>query len=189
MGLFTIQLAKLMGYKVVTTCSSRNFDLVKSYGADEVVDYKDGDAAINKIKEITGGGVHKGLDCISLPESNAFSLKCFKEGKGQLSCLLPPDEAAVKSRPDVKVADTLLYTLWGEAFTLNPRGGKKIEFPAMPHELKFHEELVERIPGILELGFKAPPIEVRGGLNDISQGLNDMRDGKLSGKRYVYTIE
>ena len=37
-GLFTIQLAKLMGHKVVTACSARNFDLVKSYGADAVFD-------------------------------------------------------------------------------------------------------------------------------------------------------
>lgn len=32
------QLAKLAGYKVIATASPKNFDLVKSYGADEVVD-------------------------------------------------------------------------------------------------------------------------------------------------------
>jgi NADPH:quinone reductase-like Zn-dependent oxidoreductase len=37
-GLFAVQLAKLAGYKVVATASPKNFDLVKSYGADEVVD-------------------------------------------------------------------------------------------------------------------------------------------------------
>lgn len=188
-GLFTIQLAKYMGYQVVTACSARNFDLVKSYGADQVVDYNDGDAAINKIKEVTGGGVHKALDCISLPESNSFSIKCFADGKGQLNVILPPDAEAVGVRPDIHVDFTLLYTLWGKAFEFGPRDGQKMPFPARPHELKFHEELVERIPGFIELGFKAPPIEKRGGLDDIAQGLNDMRDGKLSGKRYVYTIQ
>lgn len=189
-GLFAIQLAKLMGYKVVTAAGKHNHDLVKQYGADAVVDYKDGDKAIEQIKEVTGGGVHKGLDCISLPDSNAFSLKCFAEGKpGQLNVILPPDAKAAESRPDIKVESTLLYTLYGRAFEFGPRDGKKIPLPAMPKDLKFHEELVERIPEYIELGFKAPPIEVRGGLNDISQGLEDMKNGKLSGKRYVYTIE
>lgn len=38
LGLFSIQLAKLSGYKVVTTVSPKNFDIVKSLGADAVVD-------------------------------------------------------------------------------------------------------------------------------------------------------
>ena len=39
--MFAVQLAKLAGYKVVATASPKNFDLVKSYGADEVVDVSD----------------------------------------------------------------------------------------------------------------------------------------------------
>lgn len=38
-GTIGIQLAKKMGLKVVTTCSTRNIDLVKQLGADEVIDY------------------------------------------------------------------------------------------------------------------------------------------------------
>lgn len=36
--MFAIQLAKLAGYKVVSTSSPRNFELVKSFGADVVID-------------------------------------------------------------------------------------------------------------------------------------------------------
>ena len=39
-GTFAIQLAKLLGAKVGTTTSTGNVDLVRSLGADEVVDYK-----------------------------------------------------------------------------------------------------------------------------------------------------
>jgi NADPH:quinone reductase-like Zn-dependent oxidoreductase len=38
-GTFVIQLAHLHGAHVVTTASPRNFELVKSLGADEVIDY------------------------------------------------------------------------------------------------------------------------------------------------------
>lgn len=39
-GTFAIQLAKHMGATVATTCSAKNADLVRSLGADVVVDYK-----------------------------------------------------------------------------------------------------------------------------------------------------
>ena len=44
-GSFAIQLAKHLGAHVVTTCSARNADLVRSLGADEVIDYTKGNFA------------------------------------------------------------------------------------------------------------------------------------------------
>ncbi|KUJ10527.1 putative zinc-type alcohol dehydrogenase-like protein C16A3.02c [Mollisia scopiformis] len=41
-GAFGIQIAKVVGCHVTTTCSTRNVDLCKSLGADEVVDYTKG---------------------------------------------------------------------------------------------------------------------------------------------------
>ncbi|KAL4949688.1 hypothetical protein BDW69DRAFT_173847 [Aspergillus filifer] len=38
-GVFAIQFAKMMGFHVTTTCSTRNISLVKDLGADEVLDY------------------------------------------------------------------------------------------------------------------------------------------------------
>ncbi|KAJ4790981.1 hypothetical protein LUZ62_042227 [Rhynchospora pubera] len=39
-GQFAVQLAKLGGLHVTATCGARNIDLVKSLGADEVLDYR-----------------------------------------------------------------------------------------------------------------------------------------------------
>lgn len=44
-GSFAIQLLKAWGWYVATTCSTRNVELVKSLGADEVVDYTKDDFA------------------------------------------------------------------------------------------------------------------------------------------------
>ncbi|OWZ00377.1 Alcohol dehydrogenase [Phytophthora megakarya] len=38
-GVFAIQIAKALGAEVITTCSGRNVELVKSLGADQIVDY------------------------------------------------------------------------------------------------------------------------------------------------------
>lgn len=47
-GLFATQLAKLAGLHVTATCGARNIELVKSLGADEVLDYKSSEGAILK---------------------------------------------------------------------------------------------------------------------------------------------
>lgn len=46
--MFAIQLAKLTGYKVVSTSLPRNFELVKSLGADVVIDVST--VAVNRRK-------------------------------------------------------------------------------------------------------------------------------------------
>ncbi|KAL0389885.1 UNVERIFIED_CONTAM: Chloroplast envelope quinone oxidoreductase [Sesamum calycinum] len=47
-GLYAVQLAKLGGAHVTATCGARNIDLVKSLGADDVLDYKTPDGAALK---------------------------------------------------------------------------------------------------------------------------------------------
>ena len=39
-GMFAVQLVHAAGYKIVATCSPRNFELVKSFGADAVFDVR-----------------------------------------------------------------------------------------------------------------------------------------------------
>ncbi|QQE12455.1 zinc-binding dehydrogenase [Planctomycetota bacterium] len=59
-GGFAIQIAKMGGMKVITTCSSGNVEYVKGLGADEVIDYTKEDVS-ERVKALTGG---KGVDVV-----------------------------------------------------------------------------------------------------------------------------
>lgn len=63
-GSFAIQLAKAMGAYVFTTCSSKNFDLVKKLGADYAIDYKTEDYVEVIQRQTQGKGVDLVLDTI-----------------------------------------------------------------------------------------------------------------------------
>jgi NADPH:quinone reductase-like Zn-dependent oxidoreductase len=114
-GFFAIQLAKMLGFKVATACSPRNFDLVKSYGADAAFDYRNADECVAGIRKVSGGGVDTAMGCISEGASQAIAMKCFKDKpSGQLNIILTPDAEVQKIRPDVAISSTLVYTTFGK---------------------------------------------------------------------------
>ncbi|KAL4900653.1 hypothetical protein BDW74DRAFT_182489 [Aspergillus multicolor] len=74
-GVFAIQIAKMLGCHVTTTCSSRNVQLVESLGADEVLDYTKIDVAETlKAKGLVFDHVidHIGLPANLYAESHYF---------------------------------------------------------------------------------------------------------------------
>ncbi|MCP3444609.1 NADP-dependent oxidoreductase [Bradyrhizobium sp. CCGUVB14] len=90
-GTFAIQLAKYFGAKVGTTTSTGNIDLVRSLGADEVVDYKthqfedvlrNYDAVLGTVR---GDAIEK-------------SLRILKAGSTVVSLVGPPDAAFARAR-------------------------------------------------------------------------------------------
>ena len=63
-GSYAIQLAKLCGAYVLTTCSNKNHDLVKKLGADVIIDYKKEDFVEAIKRETNGEGVDVIFDTI-----------------------------------------------------------------------------------------------------------------------------
>lgn len=85
-GTAAIQLAKYLGLYVATTCGTRNVDLVRSLGADEVIDYTKQDFA----EVLTGFDVV--FDTLG-GEIQEKSLRVLKPGGKIISIYGPPDAA------------------------------------------------------------------------------------------------
>jgi NADPH:quinone reductase-like Zn-dependent oxidoreductase len=83
-GTFAIQLAKYLGATVATTCSPASFELVKSLGADVVIDYKTEDFET----------ILQNYDLVLHSQDNATlkkSLRVLRPGGKLISISGPPD--------------------------------------------------------------------------------------------------
>lgn len=109
-GNYVIQFAKLSGLRVITTASPKNFDLLKSFGADEVYDYRDPDVS-KKIRESTGNKLTKAVDCVSEKGTVGFISEALSESEGGTIAVILGNESP---RENVKVVPSLAYDLSGK---------------------------------------------------------------------------
>ncbi|KAL5341189.1 GroES-like protein [Aspergillus crustosus] len=179
-GTLAIQFAKLSGYHVITTCSPRNFDLVRGYGADAVYDYRDPNAA-GAVKEYTGDSLRLVFDTISLPESIAFSDSAISSSGGEYSALLN----VTSSRSDVESRYTIGYTATGEEKLIGT-----LTLPTSRVDREFAEGFWELSRELFERGrVRTHVVSVReGGMQGAVTGLEAMRKGEISGEKLVYRV-
>lgn len=61
--------------------------------------------------------------------------------------------------------------------------------PAKPENYDFGVKFWKNAEGLINEGkIKTHPTEVRKGLDGVPQGLKDLKDGKLSGVKLVFTV-
>ena len=103
-GTFAIQLAKHLGATVATTTSAANVDLVKSLGADVVIDYmKEDFSHVLRDYDV----VLNSLDKVTLEKS----LRVLKAGGQLISISGPPDAAFARSQGKSWVLRTIMGLL------------------------------------------------------------------------------
>ena len=183
-GALAIQFAKLSGLEVVTTCSEHNFDYVKSLGADAVFDYKSPTCGAD-IRKHTNNKLFYAFDCItegaSLQICNDALSSDSSAQQPKYSTLLP-----IKNpREDVHWQFTLAYTAIGEEFRM--RGN---EVPAKREDFEFAKKFWQLSAKLLADGkIKVHAVDLReGGLEGVLRGLDDLKNGKVSGKKLVYRL-
>jgi NADPH:quinone reductase-like Zn-dependent oxidoreductase len=181
MGTMGIQMAKLSGYRVITTCSPHNFDLVKGYGAEAAFSYKDA-GAVEDIKKYTGNKLKLVWDTIALESSAAFCAKVLAKNGSYGTILNTP----LPDRPDVKFTYSLGYTSVGEVFT---KGGTTWPEDRVKRDYKFIQPWMSVGEKLMAEGKLRPhPVRKGKGLENVIEGTELMRDDKVSGQKLVYTV-
>ncbi|VUC25825.1 unnamed protein product [Clonostachys rosea] len=102
-GTMAIQLLKLSGARVITTCSPRSFDLVKDYGADLAFDYAESSAP-EAVRTLTKNRLRYALDCIADQDSASF---CYMSLGSQVLDIRVWNSALRASDPERRESTTL----------------------------------------------------------------------------------
>jgi NADPH:quinone reductase-like Zn-dependent oxidoreductase len=184
-GIWGIQFAKISGLKVIATSSPHNFDYLQSLGAEKVFDYKDPSAG-SDIRSYTGNALKLAWDCTGTGE--AIIASGLSSDGGKYAAIMPPNKDKVLGlNPKVDGPhSTLMYSIFGERFV------KGSETPPKPEEFEFAKKFFEITRGLLQEGkVKAPRITVNkggSGLEGVLKGLDELRAGKVSGQKLVYTL-
>ncbi|KAH8887199.1 zinc-binding oxidoreductase alcohol dehydrogenase [Thozetella sp. PMI_491] len=178
-GMLGIQFAKLAGYTPIATCSPSNFELVKALGAVAVFDYRDEQCAA-QINSFTKNALSYVWDTIGSPDSVKICAEVISPG-GSYGAILKLEFP----RSDVKTTYSLGYTAIGE--TIEKRG---VRIEARPDHFEFMKKWVaeEGEPILQEGRLKLPPTQVGSGLEGVLDGLDLMRQGKVSGTKLVYVL-
>ncbi|RSL95706.1 hypothetical protein CDV31_013764 [Fusarium ambrosium] len=182
-GIFAIQMAKLYGIEVVTTCSPQKFELAKNSGATHVFDYNDPEVA-SKIKAAVPDLQHV-FDTIGNATSSATAAEAIS-GPGGVLCTVRPGKANTENVPStVKVTDVFVFT----AFPTEHSYRGKAHWPVKMEDHKLSSELHGQLESLLGNGSLKPiPIRILGQLSPstVEGAMKANREGRVSREKLVF---
>ncbi|THW97443.1 putative alcohol dehydrogenase [Aureobasidium pullulans] len=186
-GTMMIQLARRCGFKPITTCSPANFNLVKSYGAEEAFDYHSSTCAEN-IRKYTGNTLAYAADCVTVPSSTKACIAAIGRAGGRYVALDPYEEDLM-TRKVVRPDWILATAVAGRGSSWPAPYGRE---PDMECRVWAEEYLasVERLIGSGADQIRSHPLEEReGGLEGIMSGIEEIRRKQVRGFKLVYPVE
>jgi NADPH:quinone reductase-like Zn-dependent oxidoreductase len=108
-GLYAIQIANYYGLNVITTCSPRYHDFVRSLGATVALDYRDA-RVVKSIKAAANCSLRYVFDTIGNDSSSGTASQAISEKGGSL-CTVRPGKAFTENvTKQTQVTDVLVWT-------------------------------------------------------------------------------
>jgi NADPH:quinone reductase-like Zn-dependent oxidoreductase len=159
-GTFAVQIAKSFGADVTGVCSTRNVDLVRSLGADQVIDYTQ--------EDFTQGG--RRYDLIFDAVGNRSLSECRRILASIGTVLL------VGAGEGRRVGPMLARLL--EAVVLSRFGSQKF----VPYLAKRSQEDLVVLKELIESGKVTPVIDRRYRLHEVSDAIRYLEEGHARGK-------
>jgi NADPH:quinone reductase-like Zn-dependent oxidoreductase len=173
-GTFAIQLAKHLGATVATTTSSANTNLVKSLGADIVIDYKKDD--FEKVLQNYDVVLHS-QDAAALEKS----LRVLKPGGTLISISGPPDPAFAKGIGAPWFVRLIIRLLSSGVRKKAARRDLKYSFLFM----RANGHQLREITGLIETGAIRPVIDRVFPFESTNEALAYVEAGRAKGKVVV----
>jgi len=159
-GTFAVQIAKAFGAEVTGVCSTRNVDMVRSIGADRVIDYTQ--------EDFTRNGQRYDLILDSVGNHSLSAFRRALTAKGTLVMVGGPD----KGRWIGPMAGMLKVVVLSRFVSQ-----KLLPFLAK----RSHEDLVF-LKDLLETGKVTPVIDRRHPLSDVPEAIRYLEEGHARGK-------
>ncbi|KAF7596236.1 hypothetical protein BBP40_002769 [Aspergillus hancockii] len=185
-GTRAIQLLKLAGLHPIATCSKRNFDLVRRFGAEEVFDYSNPDCA-EEIRSFTGNTLAYALDCIATADTTQLCYGAIGRAGGRYVAVEPFRDTVTAQRAlTIQPSWLLAVTIFGRKVELDGEYARDIR----PEDHRFAVEFTARMQRLLDQGQLHPhPIKVMaGGWEGVIEGVDMIRKQAMSGQKLVYTV-
>ncbi|KAL8974899.1 MAG: hypothetical protein Q9197_000868 [Variospora fuerteventurae] len=186
-GTIGIQMAKLLGHKVVTTCSAKNFELVKSYGADAVFDYHSPDCA-QAIKEWTRNSLKFAIDPFAELKTRAVCDESMGRVGGRYTAL---ELSQGQTPPSKKIKRDLVMgpTILGAGVDAGDAGSKYAK-GADPELFRWGIEFYQSIQRLIQQRkLRSHPVRVLNGrFEAILNGLQLLKRGEVSGQKLVVKL-
>jgi NADPH:quinone reductase-like Zn-dependent oxidoreductase len=173
-GTYVIQIAKLMGFVVYTTCSPHHHMYVKSIGATRFFDYKKEGVVDEIIKAMQDDGVscEMGYDAVgALDQCNTILKAMNPSGKARLASAPPLSEDS----PRVEGIDTTFV-----ASPTDPQ--ERTKWMSFIFNQWLTKVLEERL-----LRPSPPPKLIHGGLKSLDQALDELKAG-VSGVKLILHV-
>ncbi|KQX01630.1 NADPH:quinone oxidoreductase [Massilia sp. Root418] len=177
-GTFAIQLAKQLGAKVGTTTSTANVELVRSLGADEIIDYKKEDFAQALrgydavLATVKGDGLEKSLGIVN-------------PGSAVVSLVGPPDAAFARARGMNWLMRFVFGLLSRKIIGLADKRGASYSFMFVRPD----GSQLARIGELLESGRIRPVVDRVFPFSQAREGLVYLEQGRARGKVVVQMVE
>lgn len=169
----------------IATCSPKNNELVKSYGAQEVFDYRDKDCAA-KIKAFTGNNLKYALDCITTVESTATCFASIGRAGGRYVSL-DPFATHAATRRTVRADWFLGPAIFGDGSTWPAPYGREPDPSIREFGAKLWT-LAQKLVG--EGKLRNHPVRVISGtINNIIEAMEEVASGKVSGEKLVVSFK
>ena len=180
-GQYSVQIAKIVGYKVIATCSRKTAPLVQNLGADAVIDYsKSEEDQLHDLKTITGGNFFGVWDSVAKSESLARKMLMEVSVAKQKYFATTDDWTPMEKYEDHETYRTELGV-----------GGRTEEDEKVASTNEQLESYIPFLTGLLDTG-KLRPNEfkvVGTGFEDIPKAVEIQQKGASGGAKVVVDLQ